>query len=577
MRRWGSVFLVFALALASGSSAVCASEFSLNGFLQFQYGIFIGTEHNKTRLNEDGQRFPVDHGDFWGLPSIARNTLQLEADWEPQDNVRLHSVFRGVLSASLEADKYAQVPTFVADTTYNHDDEVQEAKRKWVHEHYYNEADLRELYLDLDATDWLNFRIGRQQVSWGETGSYQMLDVINPINSTWHLSIFESFDDIRVPLWIAKSLVDVPFLQGSLETVWVPCLDKPENLVTTPLTFVGAWGLPLPPENDYVSDLKIEKKTLIYPDNDLSDSRIGVRWKGVLGNFTYSFIYYYTHMLSPPIPVAAEQDKQADPDGYHRAEIFLEFPRQNIYGFTLDYAFQSPVSLVARIEAKFEPDRTFPVNSYLTPGTSPSGGKGWKELPDNPDRLRADIYHEQRPVFSYALVLMRPNIIRWLNAKSSIITQFQVMQSFLLDTEEFKLGTPYIVDETTGKLNPSWYIVDIPGYDVSKTNPMKTTFVFAALTNYFHGVFSPMIVAAYIPGAPEKLEIHDLQDFADFYVSEESLDTSSGFVSLRLNFTVGNNWRLTLGLNEIFGGHPYKGLGLFRDRDEVYAKVKFQF
>lgn len=577
MRKGGIIFIVLVLSVIFSSYNAISSEFSLNGFLSFQYGVFIGTEHNKVEVNEDGEKFPKDHGDFWGLPSIARNTLQLEADWKAQENLRLHSVFRGVLSASLEADRYAQVPDLPSDKTYNHDDNVQEAKIKWVHEHYYNEADVRELYLDFDATDWLNFRIGRQQVSWGETGSYQTLDVINPINSTWHLSIFEEFEDIRVPLWIAKTLIQVPFLNGDLETVWVPCLDKPENLVTVPLTFVGAWGLPLPPENDYVSNLKVVKKTLIYPDNDLSDSRLGVRWKGVLGGFTYTLVYYYTHQLTPPIPFRAEQDIHADSEGYHNAEVFLKFPRQNIYGFSMDYAFQSPVSLVVRVEAKLEPDRTFPVNSYLSPGTAPDGGEGWKNIPGNPDRIWADIYSEERPVLSYALVLQRPNIIRWLNPTSSIITQFQILQSFLLDPNKFQLGTPYIKDEISGEINPNWYIIDIPGYDVSKVNPMTTTFIFAALTNYFHGFFNPVLIAGYIPGPPEDREIKNFQDFADFYISSESVETASGFLSLRFNFVIGNNWRITLGLNEIFGGDPYKGLGMFRDRDEVYTKIKIQF
>ena len=537
-----------------------SAEFSLNGYLQTQAGIFTSPLKNKTEINpDDGKEYPVEHGGNFGRPSMFRNTLQLTADYAPTDKINLRVVFRGVRSASLTADNYAQVPFFYADKTFNEQDSVQEAKRQWVRETYYTENDFREVFLDIDAASWLSFRVGRQQVSWGETGSFALLDVVNPSNTTWHLGPFEEFEDTRVPLWMLKTLIDIQPMRGNLELLWVPLIDKPEDTVTTPLTFVGAWGLPVSPKPEFLSTLTIERKELIYPDNELRDSRMGVRWKGTAGPVTYTMLYYYTHQLSPPIPSYVEKNPVADLEtGLSDTRVYLEFPRQHITGFTLDYAIPRPISTVVRLEAAYYPDKPYAVNSFLEPGRFPDSVRDWEPSPDNnPNakygdssyRIRNYFHHEERDTVNYALVLMRVNQIRWLNPTSSIITQFQVFQSILLEDTE-------IEEKVNGewKVNENWYMVSIPGYDSSEVKQISTLLVFAALTNYWHGLFSPMLVGVYVHG-----------------------DDPSGFVSAKFRFTLGNHWRLETGVNQIFGTEPYVGLGLFDDRDEVYSKIKFQF
>jgi Protein of unknown function (DUF1302) len=546
---------VFAILLFAG---VAQAEFSLNGYVQTQAGIFTSPDKNRTEI-VDGSEYPTEHGGMYGRPSMFRNTLQLEADYSPQSKITLHAIFRGVRSASLAADNYAQVPTMFSDDTFNNDDGVQRAKRRWVQENYYTENDLREIYLDIEATRWLSFRIGRQQVAWGETGSFRLLDVVNPSNNSWHLGPFESFEDTRVPLWIWKTLVDVPVLGGNLEFLWVPGIDKPENTVTVPLTFVGAWGLPISPKPKYISGLTIEEKVLLYPDNDLRDSRLGVRWKGLAGPLTYSMLYYYTHAISPPIPSYVEKLPTADPEtGLSDTKVYLEFPRQHITGFSLEYSAPRPVNTVFRLEAAYYPDLPYAMNSFLEPGRFPDGFHDWIPSPDNPQgsqhghpdyRIRNDLHHEERDTVNYALVLFRPNQIRWLNPNNTIMTQFQVFQSIIPEGVE--------IEEEIGdkkKVNENWSMVSIPGYDTSEVDQIQTLFVFAVLTSYWHGLFNPFILGVYV---------HD--------------DEPSGLVSARFNFVLGNHWRIETGVNQIFGADPYVVLGLFRDRDEVYSKITFQF
>lgn len=552
MRHTRSIFLwVVCLALVSSSYAMAQddeSDFSLTGYIQSQGGIFVSMHENEV----DDNGFPSDHGGFWGQPSMFRNTLLLTADWQPMGQVRVHAVFRGARSASLLADRYAQYPLLLAATSYDHDEDVQYEKRKRVAEKYYQEADLRELYVDIDATDWLNFRIGRQQVAWGETANARLMDMINPTDNTWHLSLYEAYEDQRIPMWIAKALIDITPINANIEAVFVPMIGDPENNVTVPLTFVGAWGLPLAPENDYVSDLWIVKKTQLFPENDLEDARWGVRWKQYIGKLTYTLAYYHGHQLSPPVPAYAEQEIQTNSLGYQEAEVFLEYPRQDTYGVSFEYAFESPVSTVVRFEGVYRPDQMYAVSSSLSPGYAPdaSGGRGWYPSPSDPDRLRADFHQEERDTWSYAVVLQRANQIRFLNPTSSIIMQAQFIQTIVPDG-------PYIDEElASGEMreNEAYYIVNIPGYDCTKVSKYSTMYAAALLTSYAHGLVSPFFV----------------------FVYEEN--SQSFLSSTALNFSFGNNWRVKLAYNQIYSPDPYDfALALFRDRDEVNLRIRYQF
>jgi hypothetical protein len=77
----------------------------------------------------------------------------------------------------------------------------------------------RELFLDLELQkplDSLSFRIGKQQVVWGEADLFRSLDVINPLRLDQNGLIGEDFDEYREPLWIAKGLFRVSDVLGDL-------------------------------------------------------------------------------------------------------------------------------------------------------------------------------------------------------------------------------------------------------------------------------------------------------------------------------------------------------------------------
>jgi len=509
---------------AATEEASAPALFVLNGYIQGQAGIFTdGQHHNRKLVDKGDDEYWADHGDLMGKLSMMRAVLQLEGDFTPSRYASLHFVLRGARSLRLDADSvHAEPPegAFAGDPS------------KWAQETYYNETDLRELFVDINPASWVNFRVGRQQVAWGDLGQYRLLDVINPTNSTWHFSTLESYEDSRIPLWIFKTLLDVRPLRGSVELVWVPMIDRPEDTVTVPLTFVGAWGLPLAGPREHKSSFDIKRKIPIYPGRDIEDTRLGLRWLGSVADISYTLVYYWTHQLSPPVPTGFyqrwdEAQKALEGD----VEVILEFPRQHIMGFSVEYMFKDPVSTIFRLEASYTP------NAHYAGASVPAG-----ELFTDDFVVGQDLYTRlptfEKHVASYGVQLMRPTFIRFLNPKQTFMLVGQLLHSIILDFDS------------------SERMVSVPGYDSTLVGTRHSfTVVGAIVTDYLHGMLRPSLVGAYIPQS----------------------DAHSGFLSARLGILLGNSLRMLVGYTSFFGQDPYKGLGLFRDRDEAFLRVTYQF
>lgn len=123
---------------------------------------------------------------------------------------------------------------------YSRFDDSDRRARKW-------ENRLWEAYIDFALRDFpVSFRIGRQQVIWGESDQFRLMDIWNPLDLTWHLQQ-EPFEKIRVPLWLAKGLWDTgtvgPFSNTFVEIVYNPF----DFHAGTKVDFLPIpWGPPFP-------------------------------------------------------------------------------------------------------------------------------------------------------------------------------------------------------------------------------------------------------------------------------------------------------------------------------------------
>ncbi len=536
-------------------------SFSVNGMLKVQGGVFAPLVSDRFSPHENvgftqgtGARnaqpcdvrvgrndcIPHDHGQAPGTPSIARATFQLEAQWDVTQQVSLHGILRGVRSLPLPADRYAQIPDVdlaswqrgqeSGDLLSPEYERMGRYAERWVAKRFYNELDLRELYVDLFPISWLSMRIGRQQVMWGDIGGYRLLDAVNPDNNTWHFGALEPLEDMRIPLWMWLTTIDIPAIEHSLELLWIPMIDRPKDTVSVPLSMVGAWGAPYP---NTPTSFFTPKRVFEYPGQRFRDMRAGLRWKGELGQYTnYSLVYLYTHQFSPPVPAyfdfVPDPNLPTQPLTTMTERAVLVFPRQHIAGLSLEQAL-APLSTVVRLEVAVEPNRTFTgrtTDYYTKPGST----------------LRNYFYTKQMLAVNYALVLQRQTMIRFLNPNQHFVLAAQFFHSFVpgldMDSDADALWT------------------QVPGYNNWRAQRHSFRIGALARTTYLRGLISLNLTGVYIPSLYAK---------------------DSGFYSIDLGFRIGPQYRLNVVATDFIGKDPYRDLGLFRDRDEVSIALSVLF
>jgi hypothetical protein len=91
---------------------------------------------------------------------------------------------------------------------------------------------LREAYLDLEYKDTFA-RLGRQIIAWGKADSFQLQDVINPLDNGLH-NIFPSLEERRIPQWsllVSHSVGSIgPIEDIAVDFAWVLDRFTPQQL-----------------------------------------------------------------------------------------------------------------------------------------------------------------------------------------------------------------------------------------------------------------------------------------------------------------------------------------------------------
>ena len=118
-------------------------------------------------------------------------------------------------------------------------------------DHYRFENELREAWVETKLRGLpLTVRAGRQQIVWGESDNFRLLDRANPLDLSWHFqqeipTPAFGWDELRQPLWMVHFLYDMdqvgPLSQTFLEWYWNPGDWQPARQAFLP----RPWGLPL--------------------------------------------------------------------------------------------------------------------------------------------------------------------------------------------------------------------------------------------------------------------------------------------------------------------------------------------
>jgi hypothetical protein len=208
----------------------------------------------------------------------------------------LYMLYRGVYDSVYDLKPGGAFYTFTGarDGSFNDISLGARDALKW-------ENTLREAYIDVDFADIpLSLRLGRQQIVWGETDNFRLLDRVNALDLTWHLQqeieIGRGWDQLRIPYWMFKWLYRLedlgPVSNAFLEGFWNPGDWYPNKRRFLPYS---PWSIPL--ENP-IPFPNLERDTVLfrqgdYTRNPAENSQVGVRFSGFAGgvNFTVAYLY----------------------------------------------------------------------------------------------------------------------------------------------------------------------------------------------------------------------------------------------------------------------------------------------
>ncbi|HKX93194.1 MAG TPA: DUF1302 family protein, partial [Methylibium sp.] len=310
---------------------------------------------------------------------------------------------------------------------------------------------IREAYatktIDLDAGKQLFLKLGKQQVVWGRTDLFRVLDVINPVDYSRN-NIYDELQDIRIPMWIAQAewrLGGSESLQErNFQLVWNFDKFRPNNLgqcgtanviLDAGCFFRGMHNLwenggtvanfaNVGPGVFLSTDFgpgQIGIRDVKLPKWSLKNTQLGAKFEGVTEggvSFSLNALTYRSQLPSLRGAKGAQNPFTGEtrPDGGwpYLIAFDMHFPRVNLIGGSMDFEWEKANAAV-RVEAA------------LTNG---------EEFPNS---LKSQLYSKNK-VFRSVIGFDRPTFIPWINPNRTTLISAQLFYQHIFD-HEFERGT----------------------------------------------------------------------------------------------------------------------------------------
>ncbi|MES3015371.1 MAG: DUF1302 family protein [Pseudomonadota bacterium] len=315
---------------------------------------------------------------------------------------------------------------------------------------------IREAYvtntLQLDDGKQLFLKIGKQQVVWGRTDLFRVLDVINPVDYSRN-NIYDELQDIRIPMWIAQAewrLGGSENLQErNFQVVWNFDKFRPNNLgqCGSPNVILDAGcffrGLNNLWENGgTVSNFanvgpgtflstdfgpgQIGLRSVKLPKWSLKNTQLGLKYEGVTPNglsFSLNALTYRSQLPSlrggkgAQNPFTGETRTDAQGGWPYLIAFDLHYPRVNLIGGSMDFEWEQADAAV-RVEAAYTSGEEFP------------------------NSLKRELYSENN-VFRTVLGFDRPTFIPWINPNRTTLISAQLFYQHIFghEVERASIGT----------------------------------------------------------------------------------------------------------------------------------------
>jgi hypothetical protein len=305
-----------------------------------------------------------------------------------------------------------------------------------------------------EGRSW-NFQLGKQQVVWGRTDLFRVLDVINPVDYSRN-NIYDELQDIRIPMWIFTA----EYRMGATETfddtniqfVWNFDKFRPNNLGQggTPNQILGAgdffrgmknlWDNGGTVANFAFADPsggiatnfganQIGIRKAHMPEWSLANTQVGIKWEGVYKGtgFSLNALTFRSQLPSlrnlyskgvpnvnpftsgGPFLLAPGQTAPIYP---YNIAFDIYFPRVNLVGGSMDMQLEE-------------------IKSSLRLETAVTKGEEFANT------AKPGLYSESK-VWRYVIGLDRPTFIPFLNEGRAFLLSGQLFGQHLLDHEEHR-------------------------------------------------------------------------------------------------------------------------------------------
>lgn len=335
---------------------------------------------------------------------------------------------------------------------------------------------LREVYIDLKVKDApLSFRLGRQQVIWGESDQFRIMDIWNPLDVTWHFQQ-ESWDNIRVPLWLGKALWDIgqvgPISNTFMEVVYNPFDFQPGIKVGF---LPQPWALPFadPLRAGQVQQLNATTPVYVSPNFNLGNtnyhqgnfkrnpadaSEVGARLHGVTPfglEMAVNYLYGRGRGVGANTPFAVKIDSVKTPANFVKSQsipnatffgkpVFpaevdaeVQYPYVHIFGLTGNIFEGDYTQTVFRFETAYalgEPNQSIDPNDLADIQSCGSvtypDGKTPVFSNCKKSGLKAPLGYTKRDVWTGMIGFDRPTWIKLLNPRATWFLTAQIFWNY---------------------------------------------------------------------------------------------------------------------------------------------------
>ena len=312
-------------------------------------------------------------------------------------------------------------------------------KRDLTSPEFTDRADvIREAYMDatlpLSNGDEISFRLGRQQVVWGRTDLFRVLDVVNPVDFSAQ-NIYEELEDARIPMGILKMEYHAgagkTFEDLNFQFLWKFEQARPSNLGQGGSTYaiLGAGNFFRAMNNCWVNGCAVGNfpgpgVTVAFgpnqigirqantPNWEVDETDVGVRMEGVYKGvgFSANALYYNSHLPSLRGGIVS-QDPFSPASGVFPFSLAfdIDFPRILLLGGSADF-------YVEKIKSAFRVELA------------------WTTGEEFANTLRPRLFSESN-VMRYVVGWDRPTFIPFLTKNRAILLSAQIFGQHLLNHE----------------------------------------------------------------------------------------------------------------------------------------------